>query len=105
MIPSIGRIIHVCIGIEDGTPVLRRLFDGNYRQTKTTISSTLTHKFNARHLLRTGTYVNMLNYRFGQLNPFGYHLFNLLVHIGNVILIFFLCRRVLFLLRMNVHSP
>lgn len=23
MIPSIGRIIHVCIGIEDGTPVLR----------------------------------------------------------------------------------
>lgn len=23
MIPSIGRIIHVCIGIEDGAPVLR----------------------------------------------------------------------------------
>lgn len=45
---------------------LRRLFDGNYRQTKTTISSTVTHKFNARHLLRAGAYVNLLNYRFGQ---------------------------------------
>lgn len=45
---------------------LRRLFDGSYRQTKTTVSSTLTHKFNARHLLRTGAYVNVMQYRFGQ---------------------------------------
>lgn len=45
---------------------LRRLFDGSYRQTKTTVSSTLTHKFNARHLLRAGAYVNVMQYRFGQ---------------------------------------
>lgn len=45
---------------------LRRLFDGSYRQTKTTVSSTLTHKFNARHLLRSGAYINVMQYRFGQ---------------------------------------
>ena len=45
---------------------LRRLFDGGYDQTKTTVSSTLTHKFNARHLLRSGAYVNFMTYRFGQ---------------------------------------
>ena len=45
---------------------LRRLFDGSYRQIKTTVSSALTHKFNARHLLRAGAYVNMMNYRFAQ---------------------------------------
>lgn len=45
---------------------LRRLFDGGYNQTKTTVSSTLTHKFNARHLLRTGAYVNFMDYNFRQ---------------------------------------
>ncbi|MBK9337964.1 MAG: TonB-dependent receptor [Lewinellaceae bacterium] len=45
---------------------LRRLFDGGYDQVKTTVSSTLTHKFNARHLLRTGAYVNFMDYNFRQ---------------------------------------
>jgi hypothetical protein len=45
---------------------LRRLFDGGYDQVKTTVSSTLTHKFNARHLLRTGAYVNFMDYDFQQ---------------------------------------
>lgn len=31
-----------------------------------------------------------LNYMWGQENPFGYHLFNLLLHIGSVILVFFI---------------
>ena len=45
---------------------LRRLFEGEHRQVKTTVSSALTHKFNARHLLRAGAYVNFMNFRFAQ---------------------------------------
>jgi len=45
---------------------LRRQEDGAYDQTKTTISSTLTHKFNARNLLRTGAYVNFWGYNLHQ---------------------------------------
>jgi len=37
-----------------------------------------------------------LNYHFGKLNPFGYHLFNILLHIFNSILIFLLTKRILF---------
>lgn len=36
-----------------------------------------------------------LNYHFGKLNPFGYHLFNLTIHIFNVILLFILTRKIL----------
>ncbi|MDD5687707.1 MAG: tetratricopeptide repeat protein [Elusimicrobia bacterium] len=36
-----------------------------------------------------------LNYYIGKLNPFGYHLFNLIIHIFNVILIFFLTKKIL----------
>ncbi|MEZ4941421.1 MAG: TonB-dependent receptor [Saprospiraceae bacterium] len=45
---------------------LRRLDEGDHRQTKLTISSVLTHKFNARHLLRAGAYVNVLDFRLRQ---------------------------------------
>ncbi len=44
----------------------RRLFEGDHRQLKTTVSSTLTHKINARHLLRAGAYVKVMNIRFRQ---------------------------------------
>lgn len=37
-----------------------------------------------------------LNYHFGQLNTFGYHLFNILIHIFNSILIFLLTKKILF---------
>ena len=33
-----------------------------------------------------------LNYQWGQENPFGYHLFNILIHIGSTFLIFFITR-------------
>jgi hypothetical protein len=46
---------------------LRRDFETKAVQTKTTISSVLSHKFNARHYLRTGVYVNWLEYNFKQL--------------------------------------
>jgi len=36
-----------------------------------------------------------LNYRFGQLNVFGYHLFNLLVHIAGGIVVYFLASTIL----------
>jgi tetratricopeptide (TPR) repeat protein len=36
------------------------------------------------------------NYHFGKLNPFGYHLFNILLHIFSSILIFLLTKRILF---------
>ncbi|MFH1957407.1 MAG: tetratricopeptide repeat protein [bacterium] len=36
-----------------------------------------------------------LNYHFGKLNTFGYHLFNLLLHIFNSILIFFLTKKII----------
>lgn len=45
---------------------LRRTEDGAYDQVKTTVSSTLTHKFNARNLLRAGAYINFLGYSLRQ---------------------------------------
>ena len=36
-----------------------------------------------------------LNYYFGKLNPFGYHLFNLIIHIFNAILVFFLAKKII----------
>ncbi|OGR99089.1 MAG: hypothetical protein A3G85_08990 [Elusimicrobia bacterium RIFCSPLOWO2_12_FULL_39_28] len=38
-----------------------------------------------------------LNYFFGQLNPFGYHLINVLIHMGNTVLIYFLTLNLFFL--------
>lgn len=37
----------------------------------------------------------MLNFSSGRLNPFGYHLFNLIIHIINTFLVFFLAREIL----------
>ena len=39
-----------------------------------------------------------LNYYFGKLNTFGYHLFNLVIHIFNAILLFFLTKKIVFYL-------
>lgn len=44
----------------------RRILDQDYTQTKWTVSTVLNHKFNARHLLRTGLYVNVLGFDFSQ---------------------------------------
>ncbi|MDX1910799.1 MAG: TonB-dependent receptor [Saprospiraceae bacterium] len=45
---------------------LRLNFNTNNRQTKGTISTVLSHKFNARHYLRSGVYVNLLGYKLQQ---------------------------------------
>jgi len=45
---------------------MHRQFDNEHIQTKLTVSSTLSHKFNARHFLRAGGYVNFLNFDFSQ---------------------------------------
>ncbi len=45
---------------------VRRLFDGHHDQLRTTVSSVLTHKFNARHLVRAGAYVSVLDYNLQQ---------------------------------------
>jgi len=45
---------------------LRRLEDGGFDQGKITVSSALTHKFNARNLLRAGAYVNFHRYSLRQ---------------------------------------
>lgn len=45
---------------------LRREYDNDHQQTKVTVSSTLNHKFNARHFLRTGAYVNFQGFNFSQ---------------------------------------
>lgn len=50
--------------LEDYTP--RREFDNDLVQTKLTVSSTLSHKFNARHFIRAGGYVNFLGFSFKQ---------------------------------------
>lgn len=47
---------------------LRQLWDKNHANTKFTFSTVLTHKFNARHLLRTGAYHNLLHYDLYQSN-------------------------------------
>ncbi len=47
---------------------LRRQWDENHQQTKYTLSSVWSHKFNARHYLRAGAYVNLLNYNLRQAN-------------------------------------
>ncbi|MEW6557617.1 MAG: hypothetical protein AB1349_09715 [Elusimicrobiota bacterium] len=46
-----------------------------------------------------------LNYFFGKLNPFGYHLVNLTVHIFNVILIFILTKKIISFLSQYPNFP
>jgi hypothetical protein len=41
-------------------------YDQGHKQLRYTLSSTLNHKINARHLLRTGAYVTLLGFDFGQ---------------------------------------
>ena len=50
--------------LDDYTP--RREFDNDLLQTKLTVSTTLNHKFNARHFLRAGGYVNFMHFNFSQ---------------------------------------
>lgn len=45
---------------------LRRFYDNEHVQRKITVSSTLNHKLNARHLLRAGAYVNGLDFDLSQ---------------------------------------
>jgi hypothetical protein len=45
---------------------LRRNIDQRHLQMKYTLSTVLNHKFNARHFLRTGAYVNFLDFNFRQ---------------------------------------
>lgn len=45
---------------------IRRLYDDDHVQAKITLSSTLNHKFSARHFLRAGAYVNFQNFNFKQ---------------------------------------
>ena len=45
---------------------VRRLEDSRHLQNKWTISSTLNHKINARHLLRAGAYANFLRFNLKQ---------------------------------------
>ena len=52
--------------------------------------------YNRNDPSRPLTYLTfMLNYRFGKLNPFGYHLLNVLLHAFNAVLIFFLTKIIL----------
>ncbi|MBL7826926.1 MAG: TonB-dependent receptor, partial [Saprospiraceae bacterium] len=44
----------------------RKEFETVSKQTKTTLSTVLSHKFNAKHYIRTGAYVNFLNFDFTQ---------------------------------------
>ncbi|HRI62020.1 MAG TPA: carboxypeptidase-like regulatory domain-containing protein, partial [Saprospiraceae bacterium] len=55
---------HVGKLLDDYSP--RREFDNDLLQTKLTVSSTLNHKFNARHFLRAGGYVNFMHFDFSQ---------------------------------------
>jgi hypothetical protein len=45
---------------------LRNDYEEHFNQQKLTLSSTLTHKFNAQHTLRTGLIVNRIGYDFNQ---------------------------------------
>ncbi len=47
---------------------LRQLWTKKHQQQRYTLSSVLNHKFNARHLLRTGAYANLMHYNLGQSN-------------------------------------
>jgi len=54
------------------------------------------YKFNRNDPSRPLTYLTFtLNYYFGRLNTFGYHLFNLVFHIFNSILVFFLTKTII----------
>ncbi len=44
----------------------RRNYEQSHRQLKYTLSTVLNHKFNARHFLRSGAYVNFLDFNFRQ---------------------------------------
>lgn len=45
---------------------VRRNFEQQHRQMKYTLSTVLNHKFNTRHFLRSGAYVNLLDFHFQQ---------------------------------------
>lgn len=45
---------------------LYRVSDNSFIQQKWTVSSTINHKWNSRHLLRAGAYANFMNYRLRQ---------------------------------------
>lgn len=47
---------------------LRKEWEERHLQNKITVSSVLNHKWNARHLLRTGAWVSSLNYDLSQAN-------------------------------------
>jgi hypothetical protein len=47
---------------------LRRDFESNSTQSKGTLSTVLSHKYNAKHYLRAGVYLNLLGYNFRQSN-------------------------------------
>jgi len=45
---------------------VRRNFEQQHRQMKYTLSTVVNHKFNTRHFLRSGAYVNLLDFNFQQ---------------------------------------
>lgn len=62
------------------------------------------HNFNRNDPSRPMTYFTFfLNYRFGKLNPFGYHIFNTCLHVLNTVLLFLLIRNILFLIYKKDH--
>jgi len=64
---------------------LRRDDESNSQQTKGTLSTVLSHKFNAKHYLRAGAYLNLLGYNFRQssFDPEQNKLVEQLKHKGN----------------------
>ncbi|HUU39435.1 MAG TPA: tetratricopeptide repeat protein [Desulfatiglandales bacterium] len=69
------------------------VFDGLARIQGNTEISDLKNLFSLKYLLKPRSFVDFtfaLNYRFGELNVFGYHLVNVLVHILNGVIIYLL---------------
>ena len=58
----------------------------------------LSNYLNFDHILQKRPFADLtfaLNYRYGQLNPFGYHVINLLIHILNGVIVYFLSGAIL----------
>src|SRR3989339_85736 len=64
------------------------------------------HNFKRNDPSRPLVYLTFtLNYYFGKLNPFGYHLFNLIIHIFNAILVFFLAKKIISVIYEKGSTP
>lgn len=79
-----------------GTLIYSNTFDASFHldDTHSIVENSAIHRFDLNSILRSSRpvldFTFALNYYFGRLEVFGYHLVNLLLHISNAVMLFFI---------------